>query len=1090
MYLKDLRRKALSTLVLSMLCIVAFAQNLSVKGVVIDDFGDPMIGVNVTVKGTTNGTITDFDGNYSLQNVSSKDVLVFSYIGYISQEIKVENRTTIDTQMKEDQQALEEVVVVGYGVVAKKDLTGSVASVKAKDISEIPVASATEALTGKMAGVSITTTEGSPDADVKIRVRGGGSLSQDNSPLYIVDGFEVASISDIAPSEIESIDVLKDASSTAIYGAKGANGVIIVTTKSGKEGKIDVDFGASFGLKKARKLVQVMSPYDYAYYQYELGSTDYGDYNDLDIWRSVKGQDYQDMIFGNTGNQQQYNLSVSGGNKLVTFNVSYAHNGENSIMKNSNFRKDNLNAKLKFNFKKWLTLDLNGRFSYQSVEGLGSGADANESNAANSIVANSARFRPINSLSASTDDDEESSTTSQKNPYERLVATFKEKNKFQRSFSAGLNIKPIKNFTWRSEVGFSWTDTDTDQVWLEDATQNSKFGDFGSPQSALDREDAMTWKNANTLTYDNKKVFGGRDRLNIMVGQEWSSAQKTQTQDVRTLFPHGYSFDQVLDNQSKGTAKPFYEYISADENMFSFFGRMNYTMNEKYLFTLTMRADASSKFADGHRWGYFPSAAFAWRLSDEEFMQSTQSWLSNLKLRLSWGTAGNNRIPANSVYTTYAASDATAYGPFFNTGGHEGSASTMLEHATTLSNEKLKWETTITRNFGIDYGFIDGRLSGTLDVYWNTTKDLLMKSAIPASSGYTYQYQNFGQTSNKGFELTLKAVIVDTKKWGLDFTGNVSYNVNKIDKLSIDSPWQSSTWSGSTISKYEDFRVEEGGRLGEVWGYKTNGFYTVYDPASNPNGELVRNANNTAWVLRDGINDDSKSITGGTLYPGGLKLQCDENGDPVKQKLGNTIAPWTGGFGLNARYGQFDMSVYCNYSLGNQIVNGTKLATSFYTGSAKGYNLNNDFAVSKRYSWIDPQTGLNLANPGADVMNYYGSIDAVMSRLNEINAGAGTYNPCAVTAMQLTDYAVEDASFLRVQNITLGYSLPKGLLRKAHISNVRVYVTGYNLFCITNYSGADPEVDTSSKRNAMCPGIDYAAYPKSRSFVGGVNVSF
>ncbi len=1088
MNLKDLTRKVVATISLCLLTVVALAQNQTVSGIVTDDFGEPMIGVNVAVKGTTTGIMTDLDGKYSLHSVKSSDVLVFSYIGYTTKEVAVGKQNAINVQMAEDRAVLEEVVFIGYGVQSKKDLTGSVASVKAKDVAALPVASATEALTGKLAGVNITTTEGSPDADVKIRVRGGGSLSQDNSPLYIVDGFEVSSISDIAPSEIESIDVLKDASSTAIYGAKGANGVIIVTTKSGKEGKVGINFGASYGLKKARKLVKVMSPYDYAYYQYELGSTDYGDFNDLLVWKSIEGQDYQDQIFGNTGNQQQYNLSVNGGNKFVKFNVSYAHNGENSIMKNSNFRKDNANAKLNFNFTKWLTLDVTGRMSYQTVEGLGSGADTNESNAANSIVANAARFRPVNPLAA--DDEDESSTTSQKNPFQRLDATSKEKTRFQRSFSAGLNLKPIKNFTWRSELGFTWTDSDVDQVWLEDATQNSSYGDFGSPQSFLEREDTKYWKNANTLTYDNKKLFGGRDHINVMVGQEWSSTQKTLTQDIRTLFPHGYSFQQVLDRPQDGTPKTPYEYISADDNMFSFFGRLNYIMAEKYLLTFTMRADASSKFAEGHRWGSFPSAALAWRLSDEDFMKNTEDWLSNLKLRLSFGTAGNNRIPANSVYTTFASSNASAYGPFFNDGTKEGTVSPMLEHATTLSNEKLKWETTITRNFGIDYGFIDGRLSGTVDVYWNTTKDLLMKTAIPASSGYTYQYQNFGQTSNRGFELTLKAVIVDNKKWGLEFNGNVSYNRSKIDELALDSPWQSSNWSGSTIAKYEDFRVEEGGRLGEVWGYKTDGFFTVYDPVSNPNGELVRNSGNTAWVLRDGVKNDSKTITGGNYYPGGLKLKCDENGDPVKQKLGNTIAPWSGGFGFNARYTQWDFSVYCNYSLGNQIVNGTKLATSFYTGSAKGYNLNNDFAVGNRYSWIDPATGLNLGNPGSDALAYYGSTDAIGARLNEINQNAKIYNPCAVTGMQLIDYAVEDASFLRIQNITVGYSLPKNVIRKLHMSQVRFYVTGYNLFCITNYSGADPEVDTSSKKNAMCPGIDYAAYPKSRSGVVGVNVSF
>jgi hypothetical protein len=411
-----------------------------------------------------------------------------------------------------------------------------------------------------------------------------------------------------------------------------------------------------------------------------------------------------------------------------------------------------------------------------------------------------------------------------------------------------------------------------------------------------------------------------------------------------------------------------------------------------------------------------------------------------------------------------------------------------MEHTSTLSNPKLKWETTITRNLGFDFGFLNNRISGSIDAYWNTTKDLLMRAEIPSNSGYTYQYQNFGQTSNKGLELQLTAGLVQSKNFNLDFNFNIAWNKNRIDKLSTDNPWQSSSWAGSTISKYEDFRVEEGGRLGEVWGYKTNGYFTVYDEVNNPNGELVWS--NGSWALRDGLKDNSTSITGGKYYPGGLKVQVDENGDPVKQRLGNTVAPINGGFGVSGNWKNFDFTAFFNYSLGNKIINGTKLATAFRAGSALGYNLNADFNLSNRYTWIDPETGLNLGTPSNSTILAYGSIEAIGSRLNEINAGANIYNPAAVTTMQLIDYAVEDASFLRVQNISVGYTLPKNFVRKLFIENVRVYFTGYNLFTFTKYTGADPEVDTSSKKNAMTPGVDYAAYPKSRSFVGGINVTF
>lgn len=1081
MYYQQRIRNVVSLLIMSMLCLASFAQGLQVQGIVKDKNGEPMIGVNVVVKGTTNGTITGIDGDFSLSGVKKSDVIAFTYIGFKNKEVKYEGQKQLNVILEEDTETLEEVVVIGYGTVNKRDLTGSVASVSAEDIAAVPVSSATEALTGKLAGVNITTTEGSPDADVKIRVRGGGSLSQDNSPLYIVDGFPVSSISDIAPSEIQSIDVLKDASSTAIYGARGANGVIIVTTKSGTEGKTQVDFGASFGLKKVTKLTKVLSPYDYVAYQHELGSTDYGNYSDMDIWKSVEGYDYQDDIFGRTGNQAQYNVNVSGGSKQVKYNVSYAHNDEKSIMLGSGFNKNNINAKINAELSQWMTLDFNARMSYTTVDGLSGGADTNESSAANSIVANAARFRPVDPLTSNSDD-EENNTSSQKNPLERLLATYKKRNTFNQNYNVGLNWKPFKNWTFRSEFGYGWKYDNTDQVWASDAVQNSKLGYNGQPQSVLTRDITKNWRNANTLTY-NKKLFDGRDKLNVLLGHEVSSSQETSLENTSVAFPSTMTIDEVLANMGAGTALPTQTTISAKDNMLSFFGRVNYTLMDKYLLTVTVRADGSSKFAKGNQWGVFPSAALAWRLSDEAFMKGTQDWLSNLKVRLSYGTAGNNRISSGLMYTTYTMAGNTGKAPFF-----DETRGAMLEHGSNLYNPNLKWETTITRNIGFDYGFFNNRLSGSLDFYWNTTKDLLMKTEIPSNTGYSYQYQNFGKTSNKGVELTLNAVLADKAKWGLNFNFNISYNRNRIDELSTENPWQSSNWSGSTIAKYEDYRVEEGGRLGEIWGYKTNGFYTAYDPVTNPNGELVLNG--TSWELREGIKDNSYSMAGGKPYPGQLKYECDENGNPIKQKLGNTVAPLTGGFGFDGFIGNFDFNIFFNYSVGNQIVNGTKLANSFCAGSAKGYNLVNDFALDNRYTWIDPETGLNLGKPDGSTVDYYGGAEGLITRLNAINTGANIYNPAAVTAMYLNDYAVEDASFLRVNNITIGYTFPKAWVKKAFMQNVRIYVTGYNLYCLTNYSGPDPEVDTSSKKNAMTPGIDYAAYPKSRSFVAGINVTF
>ena len=1065
-----------------LLLIVGTVQAQTVKGNVVDATGEPVIGATVKESGLpSNGAVTDLDGNFTLQLKGKSKKVEISFIGLKTQTVDV-SKGNVKVTMQDDATSLNDVVVIGYGTVRKKDLTGSVASIGADKLENLPVASVGEAMTGKLAGVNITTTEGSPDADVKIRVRGGGSLSQDNSPLYIVDGFPVSSISDIAPSEIESIDVLKDASSTAIYGARGANGVIIITTKSGHEGKTEVNFNASMGWKKLTKEIKVMDPYNYALYQYELGGTNYGNYDDLEIWKSVEGNDWQDQLFGRTGVQKQYNANVSGGTKDFKYNVGYARNDETSIMRGSGYSKDNINAKLNANLNKWLTLDFNARLTYAKIRGLSGGAETNQSNAANSIVASTISYAPVDPLTTD-DDDEANSTSTRRSPFQRIDATMKEARRFRQDYNAGINWKPWKHVTFRSEIGYGWRYENTDNVWGTDAVQNSKYGYNGMPQLRLERKDYRNWRNANTFTYDNNKLFNGRDHINVLLGHEWSSNKETNRASTSVAFPATMTMAEVLANAAAGTALPNETDILADENLLSFFGRVNYTLADKYLATFTLRADGSSKFGKDNRWGYFPSLALAWRLSDENFMKGSSKWLSNLKLRLSFGSAGNNRISSGLLTTTYSMAAASGKHPGFN----ETSAS-MIEHGTYLANPNLKWETTITRNFGVDYGFLNGRINGTLDLYWNTTKDLLMRAEVPSQTGYSYQYQNFGQTSNKGIEFTMNAAIIDKKDYNLTGTFNISWNKNKIDKLNTDNPWQSSNFAGSTISKYEDFYVAKGSSLGDVYGYKTNGFFTAYDAVNNPTGELVLDG--TSWKLRDGLKDNSPTITGGNYYPGGLKVQVDENGDPIKQKLGNTVPEVTGGFGFNGKIKNFDFNVFFNYSLGGDVVNGTKLANAFYHGSARNYNLVADFNSSNRYNWIDPATGLNIGRPSTSTIAAYGGADALIQRLNELNANANIYNPAAVSNMQIIDYAVEDASFLRLNTLTVGYTFPKKWMKSIYLTSLRLYFTAYNLFCITGYDGYDPEVDTSSKNTPMCPGIDDAAYPKSRTFMVGVNVNF
>ena len=471
-----------------------------------------------------------------------------------------------------------------------------------------------------------------------------------------------------------------------------------------------------------------MDPYEFSLYQYELdqSGTSYGAYKDLEIYKSKEGSNWQDQLFGRTGNQQQYNISVSGGTKSTKFNISYARNDEKSIMRGSGYSKNNINAKINTEINKWLSLDFNARLIQQKIDGLSGGAD-NESSKAYSLVARAITHAPVKALNEDSEDDE-NSTNARYTPLERVDATYKQQRRFRQDYNVGINWEPLKGLKFRSEFGYGWKFDDTDQVWGYKATANSKFGHGGLPQAYLTNSDNKNWRNANTLTYENKKLFNGRDRLNVMIGHEVSTSQDTKKYVTSVDFSKDATTKEILAALGNGTALPTSTYIGIKDNLLSFFGRANYTLMDKYLFTFTMRADGSSKFAKGSQWGYFPSGAIAWRIYDEAFMNNAKEWLSNLKVRVSYGTAGNNRIPSGSMYTTYSVAGTSEKGIYF-----DETTAVVLKHGNVLSNPGLKWETTVSRNAGIDFGFFNNRLSGAIDVYWNTTKDLLMKpKSIPA----------------------------------------------------------------------------------------------------------------------------------------------------------------------------------------------------------------------------------------------------------------------------------------------------------------------------------------------------------------------
>lgn len=1078
--------KNMRTVLLMLFAALAFsvsAQTITLSGNVKDSTGEPIIGASVVEKGnSSNGTITNLDGHFSLK-VPAKATLVISYIGMKTQEVALKGQTMINVTLADDSQALDEVVVIGYGTAKRSDLTGSVSSVGAKDLATIPVTNAAEAITGKMAGVQVTTTEGSPDAEIKIRVRGGGSISQDNSPLYIVDGFPVSSISDIAPTDIQTIDVLKDASSTAIYGARGANGVIIITTKSGKEGKVQVALNASFGVKRIAKELEVLNPYEYVMYQYELDpqtgnntattfNNYYGMYDDLSIYKADKGINWQDEVFGRTGTQQNYNVSISGGNKSTRFNISFTRADEKAIMIGSGFEKNNLNAKINTEINKYLSLDFNTRLSYQVIDG----ASVSEGSGANTKLRNAVKYAPTKGLKgfdASLDDDQNNAESASLlyDPLKSIEDEYRKQKKFSNNYNMGVNWKVIKGLQLRAEGGYQFDFFNTDNVYGPSTSTSKNNG--GQPILNLLKQDFQSWREAVTLSYEVEKLFKWRDRLNIMIGEEATSAQTTKTVIESRYFPSDMTIGEILATPSYGKPQPTTTNIGADDRLFSYFGRINYSAMDRYLLTATVRADASSKFAKGNRWGYFPSAALAWRVSEEAFMSNTQEWLSNLKLRLSIGMAGNNRIPVSYKHI-YSSATGT---PYYYANEE---INNQLNPSTSLPNPNLKWETTVTRNAGVDFGLFNGRLTGTLDLYYNTTKDLLIQSPIAANSGYATQYQNIGKTSNRGIELSLEGYIIDTKDFSLSASFNISFNKNKIDAFSNGNSTikgYSSKWNGSS-EPLEDFLVEQGYSVGRIYGYETDGMYSFDD--------FTFNATTKRWDLKPGVADNS-AITSANNYfgPGALKFKnsngSEDNKVDVKDKtvIGNTNPLHTGGFNLTARYKWIDLSAFFNWSYGNDIYNANKIDYSAYMLTRKYQNLTSNFSLANRFTTIDPATGLNI----------YSGANANPARLQELNQDASIWMPIH-TQTPLHSWAVEDGSFLRLNNLSIGFTLPKTWVKKANIENLRIYFTGYNLYCWTSYSGYDPEVDTRSKNSPLTPGVDYSAYPKSRTFVGGINVTF
>jgi TonB-linked SusC/RagA family outer membrane protein len=1058
--------------------LLAQDKKFEVKGTVTSADNKPLEGVNVRVVGGQSGTATDAIGHYRILVENGNISLVFSYEGYASKTIAVANNNAIDVKLTPEVKESEEVVVIGYQTIKRKNLLASVSSVSAKDLKDIPVNSAAEALNGRLAGVTATTAEGSPDADVRVRIRGGMSITGDNSPLYIVDGVQVENgLSSLSPQNIQTIDVLKDAAATAIYGARGANGVIIITTKSGKIGRLTVSYNGFYGIKTIANKLAVMSPYEYVLYQSERSrgsSTDsttflknFGStWDTLKAYQSVAPVDWQDEVMGQQGSLQSHNINMNGGSKRITYNFGYTYNGDKAILLNSDYKRHLLNFKSEYRITNNLRLSAGVRYTHTDVFGAGV---SSEQGSSYSRLRNAVKYRPY--LSPGQDlsmmdpiaDPNVGNGLNLINPVLLADAEYRKKTTDVFNVTAALTYNITKNLTFKSTFGYDKNDF-IDRQFSDSITPYSIISGSQKPIAQLDTVNRKTITNSNVLTYSISKYKGKHD-FDFLVGEEtYDLSTETRTQLVKN-YPKFTSPDAAFDNLTLGV--PFTGYPRLGKTRYtnlSFFSRINYDYLSKYYFSFNVRADGASKFAPGKQWGYFPAASVAWRVKNEKFMENAKT-ISDLKFRASYGEVGNNRINDYLFLTTFKNDGAYYY-------GINNQAITSY-YSAGLVNEALQWESNVSQNYGMDISFFKDRVSLSVDAYFNNAKNLLLNVPIASTYGYSSQLQNIGKTSNKGVEFQLNASIIRSKTFTWNANFNIAFNKNKVEALGTNQTlfYPAASWGVS--GQPTDYIVKVGQPVGSMYGLVSDGFYKT--------GDFDYNPATSVYTLKAGTVTDAAII--GTVQPGSVKFK-DLNNDGVvdlnndRTFIGNPTPKFTGGFNNSFTYKNWDMSVFVNFVYGNSIYNANKIEfTNGYTGNSNMLQMMEGrwkvvSALGQTTQWINSSNQAVGMSP--DV-------------LNAINANATMWQPIKSSgAFYPSSWAIEDGSFLRINNVTIGYSIPTAKMKL--FSKLRVYFTANNLAVFTKYSGYDPEV--SVRNSPLTPGLDYSAYPKSRSFIFGVNASF
>jgi TonB-linked SusC/RagA family outer membrane protein len=996
-----------STLLLLPLALAAslsaHAQTRPVTGTVLGAADRaPLPGVSVVIKGTTTGTATDADGKFSLPVPAGDATLVFSFVGYEPVEVKVGGNNTVPTvQLKEKATELNDVVVVGYGTQRKRDLTGSVASVTAEQVAEVPIARADQILQGRVSGVQVTQTNAEPGGNVSIRIRGTNSINTGNEPLFVVDGFPGAGdLNSINPSDIESVEILKDASATAIYGSRGANGVVLITTKKGKAGRHSVNFETYTGIQTVRRTYDLMTASEFAQYQYEVWEQGQGGsatptpapYTPEEIPTLGKGTDWQDAIL-RTGRQSNYQLGFNGGTDEARYNLSLNYFDQQGIILNSGFQRGTVRLNLDRKISNKLTFSL----SSQVAGTLEKRAFVNSSGGSNGgVLLDALRISPAVPVY---DEFGELTYSNGPLPYVEDVGNpvaYALKTKDRRTtvrglFNAAGTYEIVKGLTLRVTGGLDYRTVQSDVYRPSDIF----LGRLTNGSATRGETNRYSWLNENTLTYD--RQFSPNHALNVVGGLTF---QKFYGSDFGSSATNFFTNTLGSDNLALGGNILTPSSGRYANSLASYFGRVNYRLLEKYLFTVTMRADGSSRFGKNNKWGYFPSAAFAYRLIDEPFMKNLgeRAALSDLKLRVGYGVTGNQEI---SNYQSLARYDVGAY----------AAGSTRLVGLVPLNipNPNLRWESTAAANFGLDLAFLQNRIGITADYYQKKTTDLLLQVSTPRTTGYNSIYLNAGSVQNRGFEFALNTANIDTEKFGWNTNLNFSVNRNKV--LDLNGEYEryvgqssSSLFVGSGLGQTSVLRVGE--PIGSFYGYVFDGIWQTQE-------EITASGTRTA------------------VRPGDPRYK-DLNGDNTITALDRTIIgraqpDFIYGITNNFKYGGFNLSVFVQGVQGSDVLNLNRYELeSGLTSTNKLHSVVN--------RWTPANTNTTIPRAGSTIRRSTGIVSDV----------------------------VEDGSFARLKTVTLGYTLPK--FSKV-VKSASVYVTGQNLITWTKYSGYDPEVNSFGSDN-------------------------